>query len=31
MISVGHDDGAVFTAVLPRCVGVSAEKAQVSP
>jgi len=21
MISVGHDGGAVFTAVLPRCVG----------
>jgi two-component system CitB family sensor kinase len=23
MISVGHDGGAVFTAVLPRCVGVA--------
>jgi hypothetical protein len=22
MISVGHDGGAVFTAVLPKCVGV---------
>ncbi len=22
MISVGHDAGAVFTAVLPACVGV---------
>ena len=22
MISVGHDAGAVFTAVLPKCVGV---------
>jgi hypothetical protein len=21
MISVGHDGGAVFTAVLPKCVG----------
>jgi two-component system, CitB family, sensor kinase len=31
MISIGHDDGAVFTAVLPRCVGVSLEKAQVPP
>jgi two-component system CitB family sensor kinase len=31
MISVGHDDGAVFTAVLPRCVGVSLGKAQVPP
>ena len=25
MISVGHDGGAVFTAVLPRCVDVPAE------
>jgi two-component system CitB family sensor kinase len=25
MISVGHDGGAVFTAVLPRCVGVVAK------
>jgi two-component system, CitB family, sensor kinase len=25
MISVGHDDGAVFTAVLPMCVGAAQE------
>jgi two-component system, CitB family, sensor kinase len=43
MISVGHDGGAVFTAVLPKCVGLDdapaaparprppAEKAQVRP
>jgi two-component system CitB family sensor kinase len=35
MISVGHDAGAVFTAVLPQCVGVApvtpAGKAPVSP
>jgi two-component system CitB family sensor kinase len=41
MISVGHDGGAVFTAVLPQCVGVAGsgtaqadapqEKAPVSP
>jgi two-component system CitB family sensor kinase len=24
MISVGHDAGAVFTAVLPKCVGMDA-------
>jgi two-component system CitB family sensor kinase len=33
MVSVGHDGGAVFTAVLPACVGVGApdEEASVSP
>jgi hypothetical protein len=39
MISVGHDGGAVFTAVLPQCVGLGAgdgsgtphEKAPVTP
>jgi sensor histidine kinase regulating citrate/malate metabolism len=36
MISVGHDGGAVFTAVLPKCVGVAgaapeAKEAPVSP
>jgi two-component system CitB family sensor kinase len=28
MISVGHDAGAVFTAVLPKCVGVAPEAAE---
>jgi two-component system CitB family sensor kinase len=31
MISVGQDDGAVFTAVLPRCVGAQPSRTQVSP
>jgi len=33
MVSVGHDGGAVFTAVLPACVGAGApdEEASVSP
>jgi len=30
MISVGHDSGAVFTAVLPNCVGV-VQEAQEAP
>ncbi|HYZ55445.1 MAG TPA: sensor histidine kinase [Streptosporangiaceae bacterium] len=30
MISVGHDAGAVFTAVLPSCVGVPARAASVA-
>jgi two-component system CitB family sensor kinase len=31
MISVGHDGGAVFTAVLPRCVGTGASPEGASP
>ena len=31
MISVGHDGGAVFTAVLPTCVGVDEEGAATDP
>jgi two-component system CitB family sensor kinase len=31
MISVGHDGGAVFTAVLPRCVGLGADAGDDEP
>jgi hypothetical protein len=31
MISVGHDGGAVFTAVLPRCVGLTDTAAAAAP
>jgi sensor histidine kinase regulating citrate/malate metabolism len=31
MISVGHDDGAVFTAVLPMCLGAAQEAGTAVP
>jgi len=31
MISVGHDGGAVFTAVLPKCVGTDPDTANDAP
>jgi hypothetical protein len=31
MISVGHDGGAVFTAVLPKCVGLDDARAAAGP